>query len=350
MMKEVDAIGAQAELHHQYFLGLQLMVAVEESRQVVYDWMFHLFRRQHEEKFLSSFAKLGLDGLPHAVACAKYHVLSNGVGGVAVEYMPESDAKAWVRFRYPRWMYAGPAICGIPVEASRGFLDGWYAQNGVSLNNPRLGFVCVSEDVTGQFGLCGYFKEFTRDLAPEERLQFAAEEPVPDFDPDTQPSPPDNQWNEERLAKANRNYALEYIRNGIAALAQVVGAERAQTLAQRAARLIGLQHYPVMARQVGAVDGGVQDAAFFLQSMMQGMGDSCSLTVQPDGSVVVLQHGLRILRGLEGITRENLLASWIELWRGAIHSHRAFMDLNCKVDAEQADTLRWTVRTLGAAS
>ena len=60
MMKEVDAIGAQAELHHQYFLGLQLMVAVEESRQVVYDWMFLLFRRQHEEKFLSSFAKLGL--------------------------------------------------------------------------------------------------------------------------------------------------------------------------------------------------------------------------------------------------------------------------------------------------
>ena len=27
-----------------------------------------------------------------------------------------------------------------------------------------------------------------------------------------------------------------------------------------------------------------------------------------DGSVVVLQQGLRILRGLEGITRENLLA------------------------------------------
>ena len=101
MNKDIDAIGAQAELHHQYFLGLQLMVAVEESRQVVYDWMFRLFRRQHEEKFLSSFAKLGLDGLPHAVACAKYHVLSNGVGGVAVEYMAETDTKAWVRFRYP---------------------------------------------------------------------------------------------------------------------------------------------------------------------------------------------------------------------------------------------------------
>ena len=48
--------------------------------------MFRLFRKQHEEKFLSSFSKLGLDGLSDAVACAKYHVLSNGMGGVAVEY------------------------------------------------------------------------------------------------------------------------------------------------------------------------------------------------------------------------------------------------------------------------
>lgn len=350
MNNEIDAIGAQAELHHQYFLGLQLMVAVEESRQVVYDWMFRLFRRQHDEKFLSSFAKLGLDGLPHAVACAKYHVLSNGVGGVAVEYMAESDSKAWVRFRYPRWMYAGPAICGIPVEASRGFLDGWYAQNGVSLNNPRLGFVCVSEDATGQFGLCGYFKEHSHDLAPEERLQFAPDEPVPGFDPSAQPSPPDNQWNPERLAKANRNYALEYIRNGIAALSQVVGAERAQALAQRSARLIGLQHYPVMAAQVDAVDGGVLDAADFLQTMMSGMGDECSMAAQPDGSVVLLQRGLRVLRGLDGATRQHLLASWIELWRGAIHSHRTFMELSGAVDDKEPDTLRWTIHLRSQAS
>ena len=65
------------------------------------------------------------------MACAKYHVLSNNVGGVGVEFMAETEKKAWLRFRYPRWMYDGPAICGIPVEASRGFLKGWYAQNGV---------------------------------------------------------------------------------------------------------------------------------------------------------------------------------------------------------------------------
>ncbi len=78
-------IEVQAHLHHQYFLGLQLMVAVEEGKEVVGEWIFRLFRQQHEDKFLSSFNKLGLEALPHAVSCAKYHVLSNSVVGVRVE-------------------------------------------------------------------------------------------------------------------------------------------------------------------------------------------------------------------------------------------------------------------------
>ena len=59
------AIAAQADLHHQYFLGLQLMVAVEESKQTVFDWMFRLFRRQHEDKFLSSFESSS--AIPHNI-------------------------------------------------------------------------------------------------------------------------------------------------------------------------------------------------------------------------------------------------------------------------------------------
>lgn len=341
-VSEADAIAAQAQLHHQYFLGLQLMVAVEESRDTVFDWMFRLFRRQHEEKFLSSFSKLGLDGLPPAIACAKYHVLSNGVGGVSVEYMEESDTKAWVRFRYPRWMYAGPAICGIPMEAGRGFLHGWYAQNGVSLNNPRLGFVCVSEDVTGQFGLCGFFAEYDYDLAPDQRLRFMPDEPVPNFDSSAQPSPPDSQWSAERLAKANRNYAVDYVRNGLASLVQVLGRQRAEELGKRAALLIGLQHYSVMAERVGGVDGEVMDAAQFLQAMMLGMGDEVVLNAQTDGSVLCRQTGLRVVRGLDGATRESVLTCWIELWRGAILSHRLFMDAQGEVTAE--GILNWIIR------
>ncbi|NQY97804.1 MAG: hypothetical protein HRT82_11670 [Henriciella sp.] len=329
-----QAIAAQADLHHQYFLGLQLMVAVEETKQTVYDWMFRLFRRQHEEKFLSSFEKLGLSDLPDAVACAQYHELSNSMGGVGVEFMPESDTKAWVRFRYPRWMYAGPAICGIPVEASRGFLNGWYAQNGVSLDNPRLGFVCVSEDVTGQFGLCGYFKEYDQDLSPDERLVFAPDERPPAFDPAAQPAPPATEWSEERLAKANRNYAMEYVRNGIQALIQVVGYDRTCELGRRAARLTGLQNYPALASAVDTREGGVQEAADFLQRIMTGMGDDCVLE-QDNAQSRITQTGLRIVRGLEGEAREALLTCWVEIWRGAIDSGRAFLNVTCSIEAEQ---------------
>lgn len=197
-MSTIDAIRAQAHLHHAYLLGLELMVATRKGPAVMEDWMFRLFRRQHLEKFLSSFEKLGLTGLPDAVACAQYHVLSNNMGGVGVEYMPESDRKAWVRFRYPRWMYHGPTLCGVPVEVSRGFLRGWHAHNGVSLGNPRLGFVCVSEDMTGEFGLCGYFREFDHELGEDERLQFAKGEAPPGYDASLQPKPPEGEWDLER--------------------------------------------------------------------------------------------------------------------------------------------------------
>ena len=336
------AVSAQARLHHQFLLGLELMVATREGPEVVGDWMFRLFRRQHEEKFLSSFRKLGLDGEPHAVACAKYHVLSNRMGGVAVEYMEESATKAWVRFRYPRWMYDGPVICGVPIEASRGFLRGWYAQNGVSLNNPRLGFVCVSEDMSGEFGLCGYFREHDRDLGEDERLVFAPHERPPAFDPARQPELPATEWTEERLAKANRNYAIEYIRNGVRELVHVVGEAKALEHGKLAARLTGLQHYRHMAEAVGGVDGGPREAADFLGTMFLGMGDRIEVRDAGRAAVSLHQTGLRIARGVAGPERDHLLACWIELWRGAVHSHRAFMSVETEVDG---DALHWRIRS-----
>ena len=164
-----DAMRAVARVYHAYFTGLMLTVVTRRSAADAAKWVFHLFRHQHHEKFLSSFEKLGLTAMPHAVACAAYHYLSNSVGGVGVEFMRESDRKAWVRFVPPRWAYPGAAICGIPSEVSRAMLEGWYAQNGVSLGNPRLGFVCTAQTTDGQHGLAGYFLEHERELN-ESRL------------------------------------------------------------------------------------------------------------------------------------------------------------------------------------
>ena len=333
----IAAIRAQAHVHHAYLLGLQLMVSTNQSNELVGDWMYRLFRRQHLEKFLSSFEKLGLTNLPDAVACAKYHVLSNNLGGVGVEYMYESDAKAWVRFRYPRWMYHGPTICGVPVEVSRGFLNGWYAYNGVSLENPRLGFVCVSEDMTGEFGLCGYFQEYDHDLADDQRLRFAKGELPPVFDPSAQPDVPLDEWGDERREKANRNYALNYIRNGLTELVQVLGADEAVSLGRRAANLIGLQYYSETAASVSAVDGDLDDCADYLATMFRGMGDEVVISRGAD-SLDIEHRGLRVIKGLPEAEATLVFECWAELWKGAVRSQRQIKVLEVR---RHGSTAHW---------
>ena len=254
--------------------------------------------------------------------------------------MEESATKAWVRFRYPRWMYAGPAICGIPREASLGFLKGWYAHNGVSLQNPRLGYVCVSEDLTGEFGLCGYFKEYDHDLSPDERLQFAKGERPPAFDPAHQPQPPEAQWSEERLAKGARNYALEYCRNGIRELVAVIGRERALALGKRAARLTGLQQSQHMTSMLGCSDGDHREAGRFLALAFAGMGDTVE-TQEDGGTLSLTQNGLRVVRDMTSKDRADMLACWSELWRGAIDGQRSFKDVSV---ADTGESLIWTIR------
>ena len=135
--------------------------------------MRRTFRRQHLEKFLPGLEKLGLRGLPDAVACAQYHYLSNALGGVKVEWIAESDTKSWVRYLPPRWIWDGVAVCAVPTEVNRAMLWGWHAHNGVTLGNDRLGFVATSLTTDGGVGLVGYYVEEDRPLALEERLRFS---------------------------------------------------------------------------------------------------------------------------------------------------------------------------------
>ena len=189
---DAAAYRAIEHIYHSYLTGLILMLASRAGAPRAAEVVFRTFRRQQLARFLPGLKKLGLDQLPHAVACAQYHYLSNQVGGVKVEYVYESDTKAWVRYPPPRWIWSGTAICGIPSEVSRAMLRGWHANNGVVLGNPRLGFVCTGQTVDGQPGLEGYYKEWDHDLAPEERLQFSPGERCPPFRADLAPRLPGN--------------------------------------------------------------------------------------------------------------------------------------------------------------
>jgi hypothetical protein len=163
---------AVARLYHSWVTELIVMVVTRRGAAAGAELVFRLFRRQHREKFLLGLDKLGLAGLPAAVASAQYHYLSNLIGGVRVEYIGEGERKAWIRYPPPRWIWQGTAICAIPSEVSRAMLRGWHAENGVSLGNPRLGFVCTKQTVDGQDALEGYFLEHDRALGPAERLRL----------------------------------------------------------------------------------------------------------------------------------------------------------------------------------
>ena len=75
--------------------------------------------------------------------------------------------------------------------------------------------------------------------------------------------------------------------------------------------------------------------------MFRGMGDDVVITDQDEAAgVVVRQGGLRIVRGLSADEREDLLACWIEIWRGVVHAHREFMDATV---SPNSGSLTWTI-------
>ncbi|HVZ09538.1 hypothetical protein [Rhodopila sp.] len=317
---ELTAWRSVAELYRHFFAGLVLRTVAQRGAKDAAELVFRTFRRQHHARFLPGLRKLGLDTLPDAVAAASYHYLSNRIGGVSVEFMPDSDRKAWVRFPPPRWVWPTVTICAIPTEVSAAMLRGWQAHNGVSLGNPRLGFVCTGMTPDGQPGLEGYFLEHDRELAPEERLRFARHESAPPFDPARAPKLDPVAWPAARLAKAHRGYAMEYVRSALPEVLQAFGPEATRFLAGGAARLVGMQMYPDTAAGLGITsEPGAAGFARFMVRLAEAQGDRAAMERNGAG-FVVRQEGWALMRGVpEG--GDVLLDCWAGLLEGAAMAH-----------------------------
>ena len=272
-----------AELYHAYFTGLILTMVTRRGTSDAAEFVFRVFRRQQQERFLPGLEKLGLTHLPPAVAAAQYHYLSNWIGGVAVEYMYETDRKAWIRYPPPRWIWKGTAICAVPGEVSRAMLRGWHANNGVSLGNARLGFVCTKQSVDGQDGLEGYYFEYDHEIDADRRLVFARHLEAPLFDPALAPVLPVSKWPRPRLEKAYRNYAMEYVRTAAPVLVQLLGADEAGHLLNLTGKLIGMQFFDEVASCLGCEGGNAQAFASFLHALFEAQGDSAELC--PSGNL-----------------------------------------------------------------
>ena len=333
-------IQAVADLHRAAFTGTVLATVARRGTPAAAALVFAVFRRQHHERFLPGLRKLGLTGLPHAVAAAQYHYLSNRIGGVSVDYMRESDRKAWIRYTPPRWLWHGTAICGIPAEVSRAMLRGWHAQNGVSLNNPRLGFVCTGQVADGDPALEGYYFEHAHDLAPGERLRFARGEAAPPFDPAATPWVEAESWPAERLRKAHRNYAMEYLRTTIPAAIDLFGAAEATALLGLALRQIGMQWYAELADAAGIAGRGATDFAALLAAIAHAQGDRA--TRHADG---VEQTSWALMRGAAEL-HPAAFTCWNALWEGLLAAHDPRLALAVERRLDLGDgAFAWRIRS-----
>jgi hypothetical protein len=306
-----------------------LAVVARRGPRTAAELVFAVFRRQHHERFLPGLRKLGLEGLPHAVAAAQYHYLSNRIGGVSVEYVRESDRKAWIRYAPPRWIWHGTAVCAVPGEVSRAMLLGWHAQNGVTLGNRRLGFVCTKQTADGDPGLEGYYLEHDRDLAPEERLRFARHEEAPDFDPAAAPWVDAASWPAERLRKAHRNYAMEYVRTAIPAAIGLFGAADATHLVGLAGRLVGMQFYGEVAARAGTSGASAADFAAWMAAVARAQGDavaSADAAAAAPGEARFAQSTWALMRGPPDL-HEAAFGCWNALWEGALAAHNRRLEL-----------------------
>lgn len=333
---DVAAFKAVEHIYHSYLTGLILMLSSRAGAARAADVVFRMFRRQQRARFLPGLKKLGLTDLPHAVACAQYHYLSNQLGGVKVEYVHETDRKAWVRYPPPRWVWSGTAICGIPSEVSRAMLRGWHANNGVVLGNPRLGFVCTGQTVDGQPGLEGYYKEWDHDLAPEERLQFSPGERCPPFDPAKAPRLPATDWPDERLQKVLRNYAMEYITSIVPETVATLGPEEGGHLAGAAARLVGMHVFDDVATMLGGVAPGVAGFAKAFLRVARGQGDDAELEDAGGGVFVLRQTTWRLMDERRDLS-PTVFDAWNELWVGAALTHDRFIRINVRQHRDRGD-------------
>ncbi len=333
---------AAEDLHHRYLTGLILRTIVMRGTADAAELVFRLFRRQQQEKFLPGIEKLGLSHLPDAVKCAQYHYLSNFLGDVNVEYVYESDRKAWVRYPPPRWIWDGTAICAIPTEVSRAMMRAWHSHNGVTLKNPRLGFVCTKQTVDGQPGLEGYFQEYDRDLEPHERLRFAPGEESPECDPAKCPTLDTATWPEERIRKALRNYAMEYVRNLLPEMVALFGPEEARNLGATTGRLIGMQYYDHIAKLLGPFERNPEGFAKLVSTLAEGMDDEIEVN-QERATIRITQTTWRLMRGLHDL-HPAVFEAWSGLFQGLAACHNRRMRFRCAKSATTSPvSIEWTL-------
>lgn len=225
------------------FSALGAVTYREKGADAIGDLWVKLLRQHQSGFYRQGLRKLGIrDDEPPAVAAAKYHYLTNQIGGLAMEYVEESPKKVWIRYLAPMWTYAGTAMMAIPGTLRRQIFTAWHPRNGQLMGCPRLGWVSTKFIMEAEPCDEGYFQEYDHDLGPGEEFRFEPAQRTPEFRPELAPKLDPQQWPEARKLKAGRNWSREYVKTTVDCLFQMYGEQVTYFIFAQVMRLVAIQY------------------------------------------------------------------------------------------------------------
>lgn len=253
--------------------GMQVMILREKGLEALIRFKLVILGQHQEGHYMDGLKKLGIHNDPPAVAAAKYHYLSNIIGGCTLEYAEESPKKAWIRYTYPNPWFHGSALLAVPASVQRTVFAAWHAKNAEKMGCPRLGYVCTKVWQDGEPYDEGYFIEYDRNIGPNEAVRYDSVTKTPEFDPAKAPQLDPKEWPEERVLRAKRKYAGAFVRTTAKALWNVYGLSQTCYMIQQSLALLAVQNLGEMRERMGHTGNGFEGVVGFLDHMLRARED-----------------------------------------------------------------------------
>ena len=268
--------------------GMTVVTLFQHGEETVVKWRFKMLNRHQSGHFIEGLKKLGIDpdNEPPAVVAAKYHYLSNSLGGINLEMVVESPKKAWIRYNSP-YVPDGTGWLANPPSVGRAPFEGWHPYNGVRLNKPKLGFVLCRGFADGEPYAEGYFMEYDHPLSEDERLRFDPSETMPPFDPDTAPRLDPETWPPDRIAKSKRNMGRGYVEESILSLLELLDLDTVSRIVRKSWEGIAIQYGRQLLADTAIEGTDARAAATFMKHLAGMAGDESELlSPSPDRHIL----------------------------------------------------------------
>jgi hypothetical protein len=253
---------------------------------------FGFMRKHQQTHFLDGVHKLGLQDEPDHILAAKYHVLSNLLGGLDMAYSEDEQGRAWV-FQMPpnSWgaspLLPCPGLIQVPSSVLIAGMRGWEGNDGAMLGNDRLRWTVTELQTSDGPYDAGYFDIAPAPLAPDEtmRVLLDSERPNPGPPPLLGPAI----WPMERRNAALIKYSAQYALGSIAQIANFCTMEEAADIARVAfLHVFGQWSRPLLSEFGIHEQSSVRRCARLFQECFAVLGDEIEL--HTDGATITLEH------------------------------------------------------------